>query len=102
MHRRHAAESEALARYPAVAEFPAARQERIAPLPPLCGAGVNGTSCLSNGGKFVSPAFTTRGMSEPARDLFRSCMVAAGWQPVRSAEEGDAITRGTRSPQAGG
>jgi len=86
-------QSEAFARYPAGSRGGAIDQELIAPKPDLCVDAIHGIQCMSNGGQF-SPIRLSPGMSGPAREMFGTCMAAAGWRPVANAAQGEAITRG--------
>jgi hypothetical protein len=93
-------QSAALARFPSTGGNSIDR-ELIVPKPDLCVAGIRDINCMSNGGQGTSLRMS-QSMSEPAREMFASCMAAAGWRPVANAAEGDAVTRGMVSPRAGG
>jgi hypothetical protein len=93
-------ESEAMARFPAGGGSSLDR-ELFVPAPDLCVAGIRDINCMSNGGRGTQLRMS-QSMSQPARELFGSCMAAAGWRPVANAAEGDAVIRGMVSPRAGG
>jgi len=56
------------------------------------GAGYT-VNCYSTGGNYVPPAYVTVDQNQNARSSgFRSCLMTAGWQPVKNQDEAAAVT----------
>lgn len=73
------------------------------PMQTSCSGGGYSVSCFTTGGNFVPPSYVTIDQNQTARNSsFRSCLMTAGWQPVKNQAEAAAVTNSNRSvAQAG-
>ena len=87
-------EADAFARFPTVLQTVLLSPGYVAPVRTDCQPTPNGPRCVTVGGEFVPPSYSTVDInSQPRSASARSCLIAAGWQPAGSREEADAITR---------
>jgi hypothetical protein len=65
----------------------------MTPVQTTCTGGGYTVNCFSTGGNYVPPAYVTVDQNLSARNSgFRSCLMSAGWQPVKNQEEAATVT----------
>ena len=64
------------------------------PLQTSCAGSGYAVNCFTTGGQYVPPAYITVDQNNAARNSgLRSCLFAAGWQPVKNKEEAVEVTQ---------
>ena len=90
-------ETESFARFPQTLQTVLISAGYVAPIRTECRATPQGQYCVTVGGEYVPPAYSTvDANSQPRSSAYRSCLLAGGWQPASSRKEAEAITRGGR------
>ena len=90
-------ETESFARFPQSLQTVLISAGYVAPIRTECHTTPQGQHCVTVGGEYVPPAYSTvDANSQPRSSAYRSCLLAGGWQPAGSREEAEAITRGGR------
>lgn len=65
----------------------------VTPVQTTCSGGGYTVNCFSTGGNYIPPAYVTVDQNQNARNSgFRSCLMTAGWQPVKNQDEAAAVT----------
>lgn len=65
----------------------------VTPVQTSCTGSGYSVNCFSTGGNYVPPAYVTVDQNQNARNSgFRSCLMTAGWQPVKNQDEAAAVT----------
>jgi hypothetical protein len=90
------------------AEFPPMPQQIMimagytTPIQTSCSGGVYAVNCFTTGGNYVPPSYVTVDQNQGARNSsVRSCLMTAGWQPVKNREEANAVTNSGSSTANG-
>ena len=94
-------DSRSFSQFPQILQTIMSSPGYLAPMRTECRMWPNGQQrCVTVGGEFVPPVFTTVDVNERARYAgFRTCMISGGWQLARDREEAEAIARS--GPPAG-
>ncbi|MSP02075.1 MAG: hypothetical protein EXR07_13645 [Acetobacteraceae bacterium] len=87
-------DAESFARFPQVLQTVMTSPGYVAPMRTDCRPGRHGPHCVTVGGEFVPPVFSTvDANSQPRYSAFNACMMAGGWRLAKDKEDAEAIAR---------
>jgi hypothetical protein len=67
----------------------------VTPMQTICNGDGHFANCFTTGGNYVPPMFVPVDQNQGARNsAVRSCLMAAGWRPVKNEEEAALVTNG--------
>ena len=94
---KSACHAQSYAQFPPVYQQVQITSGYVTPIQTSCSGYGYGANCFTTGGQYIPPAFTTVDLNETGRNNgFRSCLFTAGWRPVKSKEEAEAVTNSIR------
>lgn len=80
-------------------------QGYVTPMQTSCTGTGYAMNCFTTGGNYIQPVYMPIDQNQGARNsAARSCLMSAGWQPVKDKEEGALVTNaatGVAAPTAG-